>query len=121
METRWGSWEVVHENQVHGVKTKVLNIKKGMNLSYQRHFKREEVWFIAEGWGVFADDVGFKMIEEGDHFTVPLESWHSVRAMSDMKIFEVQIGSETVEEDIERMFMDWEEISDHFLQSSGGK
>jgi mannose-1-phosphate guanylyltransferase len=46
----------------------------------------------------------------GDVVKIPQGSRHSVKAISDLEIIEVQSGSELIEEDIIRLNMAWTEI-----------
>jgi len=43
----WGSYEVLHEATTHKVKT--ISVTPGKRLSYQRHARRAEHWFIVAG------------------------------------------------------------------------
>ena len=46
-ERIWGSFFEIYSND--NTKVKELNILKGKGMSFQRHFKRNEIWFIKEG------------------------------------------------------------------------
>jgi mannose-6-phosphate isomerase len=43
----WGRYEILAESPAHKVKT--IWVNPGKRLSYQRHEKRAEHWFIVEG------------------------------------------------------------------------
>ena len=107
-ERTWGYYRVLHE--VPGTKVKELTINPGQQISLQRHFKRNEFWFIAQG----ACDVVSTMsngyvlpvvlLKEHLHHHVPRGEWHQIRNPYEVpcKIIEIQYGTECVEDDIER-------------------
>jgi cytidyltransferase-like protein len=107
-ERPWGYYRVLHE--VSGTKVKELTIEPGQQISLQRHFKRNEFWFVTHG----ACDVistmsnGYVLpvilLKEHLHHFVPQGEWHQVRNPYDVpcKIVEIQYGAECSEEDIER-------------------
>ena len=43
----WGRYEILQESAIH--KTKCIYVLPGKRLSYQRHQKRAEHWFIIQG------------------------------------------------------------------------
>jgi mannose-1-phosphate guanylyltransferase len=112
-ERRWGHYRVVdYVKYAEGneVLTKRICIKEGRNLSYQYHLKRDEVWTVIAGSGEFILNEQIQRIAAGDVVKIPQGSRHSVRAISDLEIIEVQTGSELVEEDIIRLSLAWTEI-----------
>lgn len=112
-EKRWG-WYRVLDYKVHGedmeVLTKRLCVYKGKNLSYQCHHKRSEVWVVVAGEGEFILDGVLSMIKAGDVLEIPVGAKHGIKAIQDIEIIEVQLGSKLEEEDIVRLSYDWEEI-----------
>ena len=50
------------------------------------------------------------MVSHGDVLSIPLGSKHSLYALTDTELIEVQIGDHIVEEDITRLSNDWLEI-----------
>ncbi|MFQ3544393.1 sugar phosphate nucleotidyltransferase [Halobacillus rhizosphaerae] len=112
-ERLWGWYRVLeHTKYEEGneVLTKRIGINSGANLSYQVHFKRSEVWTVIKGEGIFVLNNKFTHIRSGDVINIPLASKHSLKAITEMEIIEVQTGSELIEEDIHRFTKDWEEI-----------
>lgn len=113
-ETRWGNYEVVRE--LPGYKIKILTVNPGCGISYQKHFKRAEVWFFTEGeldvaWSSDDEDPTCCFVETyqaGDDLSLPRLYWHQFWNFSDKpaKILEIQIG-ECEEEDIERIQYEW--------------
>ncbi|WP_127531060.1 sugar phosphate nucleotidyltransferase [Paenibacillus kobensis] len=112
-ERRWGQYKVVdyiRYDDGREVLTKRIAITAGRNLSYQYHLNRSEVWTVIGGEGEMVLDGRYRRIAAGDVIQVPAGMRHSIRAISDLEIIEVQSGGELVEEDIVRLCMDWSEI-----------
>lgn len=112
-ERRWGWYKVLdYKKYTEGneVLTKRIGISKGRNLSYQLHYKRSETWTIVKGEGILLLDGKFKHIRSGETIQIPLAAKHAIKAITEMEIIEVQMGSELVEEDIHRISLDWDEI-----------
>ena len=106
----WGSfYDLFQDNQVK-VKELIVNPMSGM--SFQRHFKRSEIWLVSEGKCIVnysKDDPDAKkniQLREFDHFIVNVGSWHQITNPFEVrcKIIEIQFGEETEEEDIERLY-----------------
>ncbi|OAB39392.1 mannose-1-phosphate guanylyltransferase [Paenibacillus macquariensis subsp. defensor] len=112
-ERRWGSYRVLDyskNSESVEVLTKRICIKAGHNLSYHLHLKRRELWTIISGEGEFVLNEQRWIIKQGDVLEIPEGSCHSVRAIRDLEIIEVQMGSELVDEDIIRLKLVWSDI-----------
>lgn len=112
-ERRWGSYKVVDYVKYEDgreVLTKRICIAEGKNLSYQYHTRRSEVWTITSGRGELILDGKHRELLPGDVVLVPAGMMHSVRAVTNLEMIEVQSGQELVEEDIVRLCMSWEDI-----------
>lgn len=112
-ERRWGRYRVldyVKYPNGNEVLTKRICVLQGKNLSYQYHLLRSEVWTVVSGQGEMILDGSVRMIGKGDVVIISAEAKHSLRAITDIEIIEVQTGSELIEDDIVRLAMDWEEI-----------
>ena len=94
----WGSYKVLVSGTDYKVKT--LFIKPGKSLSDQKHFKRNEHWFILEGELSLND----KIYKTNDIIDIPVEHWHKASNISNEPclVCEIQYGGECIEEDIER-------------------
>ena len=90
--------------------TKRICIHAGKHLSYQLHEMRDEVWTIISGSGEVIVNERLMPVKAGDVLHIPAGTRHSVRAIQDLGIIEVQTGSLLIEEDITRLIMDWEEM-----------
>ena len=107
----WGEYRVLdyklHKDEKNSL-VKELVINTGEHLSYQRHKKRTEIWTFTEGRGVLVLNDKKREIGIGDTVVIRPGEKHGVKAVEELHIIEVQIGSELVEEDIKRYDYDWE-------------
>ncbi|KWZ85253.1 Mannose-6-phosphate isomerase [Heyndrickxia coagulans] len=112
-ERRWGSYRVldfVRYDENQEVLTKKIRIKAGSNLSYQYHLARKETWTIVKGKGICALNGSLKLVNAGDVLQVDVGDKHALKAITQLEIIEVQSGSELIEEDIVRLYTDWNKI-----------
>lgn len=107
-ERTWGYYRVLHENGEQ-VKVKELTVDAGACLSMQRHDKRSEHWFIAEGeasvYTLDGDDlVHIGRFRQFQHLHIDQSQWHQLCNETDheLKIIEIQYGKHCDELDIER-------------------
>ncbi|MDM8147835.1 sugar phosphate nucleotidyltransferase [Priestia megaterium] len=117
-ERRWGWYRVLDYTkfeQGKEVLTKRIGVDAGKNLSYQLHDYRDEVWTIIKGEGEFILNDKLSTVKPGDVLRIQSGDKHAIKANTDLEIIEVQTGSQLIEEDIVRLFMTWEEITEHVL------
>ena len=104
----WGSfYNLFEDNQV---KVKELIVSPNNGMSFQRHFKRNEIWLVSKGSCLVnysKDDPDIKtniQLNQFDHYLVPLGNWHQITNPFDetCHLIEIQYGEECVEDDIER-------------------
>jgi mannose-1-phosphate guanylyltransferase len=115
-ERRWGWYRVLDYTKYDSgeeVLTKRIGIKKGASLSYQYHLSRSETWTILKGDGLLALNGKIMSVGPGTILKIEKNDRHSIKAISDLEIIEVQRGNELIEEDIVRLFMSWEEIENY--------
>ncbi|WP_127531998.1 sugar phosphate nucleotidyltransferase [Paenibacillus kobensis] len=120
-ERRWGRYRVLDYIQYPDggqVLTKRILISPDCNLSYQYHRKRQEVWTVVAGRGEIVLAGELRTIERGDVIVVQPNILHSVRAITDLEMIEVQTGEELVEEDIVRLELDWHNIITKYVVSA---
>ena len=114
-------WEFKSEDRVWGkfydlfadnrLKLKELIVMPGKGMSFQRHFKRNEIWFVSKGSCVvkFSDSSPeksvLKTLTTAEVFHVKAGNWHQIiNSFHDpCHIIEIQYGEETSEDDIERL------------------
>ncbi|OAB36582.1 hypothetical protein PMSM_06150 [Paenibacillus macquariensis subsp. macquariensis] len=68
------------------------------------------MWTIISDEGEFVLNEQRWIIKQGDVLEIPEGSCHSVRAIRDLEIIGVQMGSELVDEDIIRLKLEWSDI-----------
>ena len=105
-ERAWGSFDVLLDEE--GVKVKKIVVKSGQRLSLQLHSKREEKWFIVEGFASVQIGVDEFDLEVGDSITIRKYEVHRVRnsGLIDLVIIEIQTG-DCQEDDIIRLQDDY--------------
>ena len=107
---KWGEYRVIDFKEYNaGEKslTKELIIHSGKQISYQKHFKRSEVWTIVSGKGEVVLDGIPKIVSIGDVVNVSSGMLHAIKAIDELHLIEVQIGAELSENDIERFGDFW--------------
>lgn len=108
----WGEYRVLDlckcTNGRESSLTKRLYIEPGCSLSYQRHHLRDEIWTIIDGSGYFVLDGERKEVKRGEVLYIKKGQWHSLYGKSGIEFIEVQLGTELVEEDIERTDYNWD-------------
>lgn len=107
-ERTWGKFfNLFEESQI---KVKELKVYPKNGMSFQRHFKRNEIWLVSKGACVInysEDDPSNKknvQLNKFDHYFVPICQWHQITNPFDepCHIIEIQYGETCTEEDIER-------------------
>ena len=86
-------------------------IEPNKGISYQRHFKRSELWFVSKGMMNLKHSTGdpkdyrVHTLVKDNVFHVKQGDWH--QAYNPFKfpchVIEIQYGDETTEDDIERL------------------
>ncbi|MFS0562947.1 sugar phosphate nucleotidyltransferase [Terribacillus sp. 179-K 1B1 HS] len=118
-ERRWGWYKVLEHNKYdegNQVLTRRLWVESGKNISYQIHFKRTEVWTLVKGEGLLILDNNIQHIRAGDTIKIPLGKKHALKAITDMEIIEIQVGSELTEDDVTRFSYEWDDIMSQITQ-----
>ena len=104
----WGEFYNLFEEE--NVKVKELVVHPGKGMSFQRHFKRNEIWLVSKGSCIVnysKDDPDKKnniQLNTFDHYLVPVKQWHQITNPFDhaCHLIEIQYGDACVEDDIER-------------------
>ena len=102
-ERPWGRYEVLQEAPNH--KVKCIWVTPGKRLSYQRHQKRAEHWYIVSGHGEVTIAGVTKPISAGDSVEFGIGVLHRISNIGteDIVFIEVQTGTYFGEDDIERV------------------
>ena len=114
-------WQYYHEDRIWGafynlfesedIKVKELIVDPGKGMSFQKHFKRSEIWLVSKGSCVVnyskedPDSRKDVQLNKFDHYFVPVGEWHQITNPFDepCHLIEIQYGEACVEEDIERV------------------
>lgn len=96
-EKSWGSFRVldVEEDSL----TIKVTLTPGNKMNYHSHVHRDEVWNVISGEGEVVIDGMKQMVKAGDVITMPAGSRHTIRAVTELKVIEVQLGREISVED----------------------
>lgn len=105
----WGEFSDLFQDDA--VRVKELIIEPGQGISYQRHFKRSEIWFVSKGMINVKhsisqpEDFVIRTLQADDQIHIKQGQWHQAYNISDQPchIIEIQYGEETTEDDIERL------------------
>ncbi|MGK7345891.1 MAG: phosphomannose isomerase type II C-terminal cupin domain [Candidatus Nitrospinota bacterium M3_3B_026] len=98
----WGFYEVLSDAPDHKVKR--ITVRPGQRLSYQRHSRRSEHWYVVSGIAVVTRDGERIELAAGESVDLPVKTWHRISnpGAGDMVFIEVQTGDYFGEDDIER-------------------
>ena len=107
----WGEFYNLYESR--GLKVKELIVLPSKGMSFQRHFLRNEIWFVSEGKCLVnysnesPKETKEILLSKEDVFFVKKEEWHQITNPFDQvcKLIEIQYGENTAEEDIERLHL----------------
>jgi mannose-6-phosphate isomerase len=107
-ERPWGNYTVLSDDEPDH-KVKRIVVHPGKRLSYQRHSRRAEHWFIVSGIATVTLDGAISQVPAGEAIDIPLESAHRIanEGMSDVVFIEVQRGTYFGEDDIVRLEDDY--------------
>lgn len=98
----WGYYEILQESDIS--KTKIIHIDPGQKLSYQRHEKRHEHWFIISGNPFVTINGQKRIMSPGHSIDIKAGDLHRIESQgSVVEFIEVQTGTYFGEDDIERI------------------
>ena len=103
----WGRFETLSESPSHKVKR--IYVNPGSRLSYQRHEKRAEHWFVVSGLAKATHNGVESALKAGDSIDIAIGDLHRIENIgTDLVVFiEVQTGTYFGEDDIERLEDDY--------------
>ncbi len=107
-ERPWGSYTVLSDEAADH-KVKRIVVHPGCRLSYQRHSKRAEHWFMVTGTAEVTLDGVVTTLGPGEAIDIPLEGAHRIANTGDTELvfIEVQHGTYFGEDDIVRLEDDY--------------
>ena len=103
----WGRFDVLSD--ADDCKVKRITVDPGQRLSYQRHQRRDEHWFVVSGHGRVTIDGRTRPIGPSDAVDIPIRAAHRVENDHEIPLvlIEVQTGAYFGEDDIERLSDDY--------------
>lgn len=102
-ERPWGTFTILDEGE--NFKVKRLEVYPGKRLSYQRHSRRSEHWFVVQGTAKVTLNGEKYLVRTGEAVDVPCGTAHRIENGDDEQliIIETQTGDYFGEDDIERL------------------
>ena len=102
-ERPWGNFTVLDEGE--GYKVKRIEVLPGKRLSYQKHARRAEHWFIVQGVAKVTLDGKEIILSSGEYVDIPVGAAHRIENPGDVKVIfiEAQRGDYLGEDDIVRL------------------
>jgi len=108
-ERIWGKFYNLFEDD--DVKVKELIVAPGKGMSFQKHFKRSEIWLVSKGKCVVnysknnPNNRSSITLNKFDEYNVPVGDWHQITNpfKEPCHIIEIQFGEACIEDDIERI------------------
>lgn len=91
-EKSWGTYTVIDVQP--GSMTVKLSMKAGQSMSYHMHNYRSEVWMVVSGKGKVVVDEIEQIFQAGDVITISKGCKHTVMAITELDIIEVQLGED---------------------------
>ena len=106
-ERPWGSFTVLDDQSTHKVKS--ITVQPGQRLSYQKHARRSEHWFVVAGTATVTLDGAELTVPRGSYVDIPTGAAHRIgnRGTDDLVFIEVQQGDYFGEDDIVRLSDDY--------------
>ena len=100
----WGAFYVLDEAE--GYKVKRIEVLPKKRLSYQKHSRRAEHWFVVSGIAKVTLNGEEILVRKGESVDIPLQAAHRVENPDEnetLVFIEVQQGDYLGEDDIERL------------------
>ena len=89
-EKSFGSFKVIDvDNKSQTFK---VTLEKGNKMSYHSHNQRDEIWVVIEGIGKVLVDGMEEQVKVGDVITMASGTKHTIIALENLKLIEVQLG-----------------------------
>ncbi|MCD8068360.1 MAG: cupin domain-containing protein [Lachnospiraceae bacterium] len=103
-EKSWGSFHVldVEEDSL----TIKVTLNPGHRMNYHSHLHRDEIWNVISGEGTVVVDGMEQNVKAGDVVTMQAGCRHTVSAVTELKLIEVQLGKEISVHDKQKFELD---------------
>jgi mannose-1-phosphate guanylyltransferase len=105
-EKSWGEYKVidVEDNSL----TIRVTLHAGHKMNYHSHELRDEVWTVVEGEGIAVINGRKREVGPGEVIQLPRGCKHSIKATTELKVIEVQMGDNIKAEDKIRYEYKWD-------------
>ena len=105
-EKSWGSFRVIDvENESMTIK---VTLNAGHSMNYHSHRNRDEVWVVISGQGGTVVDGMKQNVKTGDVITMSAGCRHTVTAYTELKLIEVQLGSDITVHDKQKFDLEYD-------------
>ncbi|MDY4278593.1 MAG: sugar phosphate nucleotidyltransferase [Faecalicoccus sp.] len=96
-EKSWGEYRVIDvEDESRTIK---VTLRKGHQMNYHSHEHRNEVWTIVSGVGIATVNGRKYELVPGDTIKLPIGCKHTIYAVTDLQLIEVQSGKDITVQD----------------------
>ena len=103
-EKSWGSFRVLDvESESMTIK---VTLNAGHSMNYHSHRHRDEVWVVISGRGKTIVDGMENQVSAGDVVTMAAGTRHTVIALTELKLMEVQLGKDISVDDKEKFVLE---------------
>ena len=104
-EKSWGSYQVL-DVEKDSLTIKVT-LNEGHSMNYHSHKERDEVWTVISGCGETVVDGMHQRIKAGDVITMSAGCRHTVKAETELKLIEIQLGTEISADDKQKFELEY--------------
>ncbi|MCD8398197.1 MAG: cupin domain-containing protein [Lachnospiraceae bacterium] len=91
-EKSWGSFHVIDVDETS--LTIKVTLNPGHRMNYHSHQRRDEIWNVISGEGTVIVDGMEQPVKAGDVITMQAGCRHTISAVTELKLIEVQLGDE---------------------------
>ena len=102
-EKSWGAYQVIDIED--GSMTIKVTLNPGSKMNYHSHERRDEVWVVIAGEGETVVDGIRRSVKTGDVITMVAGCRHTVSAVTELRLIEVQLGKEISVADKKKYYM----------------
>jgi len=112
-ERSWGSYRTIdHNTYDDGLQSMIrkVHLSAGKHLSYHYHAFRSETVTLLSGSAELVLEDGRRMLKPGDTVQIPPFAKHSIRAVAESELVEIQKGTDLSAGDVHRLAFSWQDI-----------
>ncbi|MCC8139067.1 MAG: cupin domain-containing protein [Lachnospiraceae bacterium] len=103
-EKSWGSFRVIDIND--SSLTIKVTLNPGHRMNYHSHQRRDEIWNVISGEGTVIVDGMEQPVRPGDVITMQAGCRHTIFAVTELKLIEVQLGEDISVQDKQKFELD---------------